>query len=181
MPVPTWTSLRLPAGALPASYPRLLVLFDGVCTLCDGTVNWLIARDAAPGNGRLRFAALQSRAAQPVLAAAGLAADAESALDSILLVERDGEGEGGGGGATVYRRSTAILRIAGHLPQPWPAAASALLACVPVVLRDAAYGCVAAYRYRVFGRSEDCLRPTPAIRARFLDIEELMADGKKRA
>jgi predicted DCC family thiol-disulfide oxidoreductase YuxK len=174
MPAPSWTSLSLPAGALPAGvdYSRV-VLFDGVCTLCDGTVNFLIARDGA---ARLRFAALQSRAAAPVLAACGLDADPAAALDSILFVER---ARGGGGGYTVFRRSTAVLRIASELPAPWaPLAAAAL--CVPAALRDAAYGCVAAYRYRVFGKSEDCLRPTAAIRARFLDADELQAAGRSK-
>lgn len=186
---PSWTSLFIPAGALPAGFDRV-VLFDGVCTLCDGTVNFLIARDV---NRSLRFCALQSAAAQPVLTACGLKPNSDDSLGSILFVELAAGGEEAppppGGPSTapspryvVYRKSTAILKIAAHLPGPlWPAVASSALFCVPVLLRDAIYTCVATHRYRVFGKSEDCLRPTAAIRSRFLDAEELRAGPPPRA
>ena len=184
---PSWTSLVVPAGALPAGFDRV-VLFDGVCTLCDGTVNFLIARDVGCA---LRFCALQSAAARPVLAACGLAPNSDDALASILFVERAAGGEeappppGGPSSApspryVVHRKSTAVLRIAAYLPGPLLPAAAAAALCVPALLRDAAYTCVATHRYRVFGKSEDCLRPTAAIRARFLDAEELRA-GPPRA
>ncbi|MGL4550658.1 MAG: thiol-disulfide oxidoreductase DCC family protein [Gemmataceae bacterium] len=128
-----------------------IVLFDGVCRFCDGGVNWLIDRDPA---GRLRFAALQSAAGQRLLTRFGLPAHD---FDTMVLVE----------GERFYTRSTAVLRIAGHLGLPWKLGAAFLL--MPAFLRDPLYGLVAANRYRLFGTLDACRVPTPEFRARFLD------------
>ncbi len=131
------------------------ILFDGVCNLCNGFVQFVIRHDAA---GRFRFAALQSAAGQALLVAVGHSALAATAADpdSVLLVE----------GGRVYTHSTAVLRIAGHLGGAWRAAAVGWL--LPRTWRDALYRYVARHRYRWFGRQESCLLPTPALRARFL-------------
>ncbi|MBJ6145176.1 thiol-disulfide oxidoreductase DCC family protein [Hymenobacter sp. BT559] len=131
------------------------ILFDGVCNLCNGFVQAVIRYDAA---GRFRFAALQSDAAQALLAAAGQPHLAGSAAgpDSVVLVE-DGR---------VYTHSTAVLRIAGHLGALGQVAQVGWL--LPRTWRDALYRYVARHRYRWFGRQESCLLPTPALRARFL-------------
>src|SRR3954468_19657933 len=111
-----------------------IVLFDGVCKFCNGGVNFLIDHDPA---GRLRFAALQSRTGQELLARFGLpTAD----FDSMVLVEGD----------RFWLRSEAVLRIAGHLPAPWRYATALLL--MPEFLRDPLYGLMAANRYRWFGQ-----------------------------
>jgi predicted DCC family thiol-disulfide oxidoreductase YuxK len=119
---------------------RALVLFDGVCNLCNGVVRFIIARDPA---GRFRFAPLTLEASQPA--------------ESLVLVEA----------GKTYTRSAAVLRIARGLRFPWPLLAAFLLA--PRPLRDLLYDFVARRRYRWFGKRDTCMAPTPDIRARFPD------------
>ena len=107
-----------------------VVLFDGVCNLCNGFVQFVIERDPS---GRFQFAALQSEAARRVLAAH----DAPNPLaDSVVLIE---EGK-------VYTGSAAALRIASGLRFPWPLAG--VLLAIPRGLRDGIYAGVARRRYR---------------------------------
>jgi predicted DCC family thiol-disulfide oxidoreductase YuxK len=129
-----------------------VVLFDGVCNLCSGTVNFLIDRDP---RGELRFAALQSPAAAALLRSLGHPPPGPEP-DSILLVE----------GGRVYERSTAAIRIARHLGGAWRLLG--LLVVVPRPVRDAVYRFVAARRYRWFGKADACRVPTPELQARFL-------------
>lgn len=130
------------------------MLFDGVCNLCNGFVQFVIRHDAA---ARFRFAALQSEAGQALLLAAGHALPTgPTGPDSVLLVV----------GGRVYSHSAAVLRIAGLLGGFWRVAAVGWL--VPRPWRDAAYRFVARHRYRWFGRQDSCWLPTPALRARFL-------------
>ncbi len=131
------------------------ILFDGVCNLCNGFVQFLIRHDP---HGRFRFAALQSEAGQTLLAAHGqphLVA-ALASPDSIVLVEDH----------QVYTHSAAVLRIAQHLGGIWRLAAVGWL--LPRSWRDALYRYVARNRYRWFGRQESCWLPTPELRSRFL-------------
>ena len=131
-----------------------VVLFDGVCNLCQWSVRFIIARDR---RGAFRFAALQSHEGRALLAAHG----ATAALpDSIVLLE-DGR---------AYTESTAVLRIARQLDGAWPLLYA--LVAVQRPLRDALYRIVARNRYRWFGRQQACMLPTPALRARFLDADE---------
>jgi predicted DCC family thiol-disulfide oxidoreductase YuxK len=130
---------------------RSIVLFDGICNLCSGSVAFVIARD--PG-GRFAFAALQTDAARTLLRQVSAP---ESLPDSIVLIE-DGR---------VYTRSTAALRIARGLRFPWPLA-SAFFA-VPRPVRDWVYDAVARNRYRWFGQRAVCMMPTPDIRRRFIE------------
>ena len=131
-----------------------LILFDGVCNLCNGAVLFVIDRDP---HARFRFAPLQSAEARRRLAAHGPEAERMAdALSSILLLE-DGR---------LHTRSTAALRIARRLTWPWPLLSA--LTIVPNVVRDAVYDWVARHRYRWFGREEACRIPTPSLRARFL-------------
>jgi predicted DCC family thiol-disulfide oxidoreductase YuxK len=130
-----------------------VVLFDGVCNLCNGAVNFIIDRDP---DGYFRFAPLQSGVAEQIMEGrGGVGAD----LDTIMLVEDD----------EVFVRSTAALRIARHLSGPWPLLYAFIV--VPRPLRDAVYEWVAANRYRWFGRRDQCRVPTPELKARFLDDE----------
>jgi predicted DCC family thiol-disulfide oxidoreductase YuxK len=133
-----------------------VVLFDGVCNLCNSSVLFIIKRDR---RGRFRFAALQSDAGASLLASSAPAGPAGPALplpDSIVLVE-DG---------CVLTQSTAALRIARRLRFPWPLLYA--LAIVPRPIRDLIYAWIARNRYRWFGRRDRCMVPTPELRARFL-------------
>ncbi len=128
-----------------------VVLFDGVCNLCNAVVSFIIERDRA---GRYRFASLQGRAGARLLRAHGMCADD---VDSVLLVD----------GGQVYARSTAALRIARGLGWPW--ALLGVFCLVPPFLRDRVYDLVARRRYAWFGRSDSCRVPLPHERERFLD------------
>lgn len=127
-----------------------VVLFDGTCVFCERSVRFVAMRD--PG-GYFRFGASQNDAARELLAAFG---ETRETTRSLLLIE-DG---------VLYRKSTAVLRIARRLPAPWNWAAVFLL--VPRPLRDAVYAVVAAVRHRVAGRSNACDIPPPEIRRRMI-------------
>ncbi len=131
------------------SRPSTIVLFDGVCNLCNAAVNFIIDRDP---RAVFHFAPLQSDIGQALTRQWHLEHE-----DTIVLVE-DGR---------CYVRSTAALRIARRLGGAWPLL-SVLLA-VPAPLRDAAYRFVARHRYRWFGTRDACRLPTPELRSRFLD------------
>jgi predicted DCC family thiol-disulfide oxidoreductase YuxK len=128
-----------------------VLLFDGVCNLCNGAIRFVVRHDTAE---RFRFAPLQSDAARRLTADC----DADpSDLDSVVLVE-DGE---------CHVRSEAALRTARHLASPYDRLWA--LRFVPRPLRDAVYDLVAEHRYDVFGRREECMVPSPELEARFLD------------
>lgn len=145
-----------------ASEEGPIILFDGVCNLCNGAVKWVIRYDR---HARFRFASLQSETARRLIAENGPSLQQGSggrgsgmALpDSVVLIA-DGR---------VRVKSDAALGIARRLGWPWRAAAAGLI--VPRVLRDAVYAWVARHRYRWFGKRDACMVPTPGMRARFLD------------
>lgn len=126
-----------------------MLLFDGVCNLCNGAVDFVLRHERAP---TLQFAALQSVAGIELLRAHGVA----PALETMVLVEP----------GRVSVRSTAALRVARHLRAPWSWAFAWLI--VPRPLRDLVYRVVARNRLRWFGERETCRVPTPELRARFL-------------
>jgi predicted DCC family thiol-disulfide oxidoreductase YuxK len=128
-----------------------VVLFDGVCNFCDGTVAFIIDHDP---HGHFQFAALQSEAARPFLERCGLPA---RCFDALVLVEEQ----------RCYTRSTAALRIVRRLGRPW--SLLYVLIVVPRPLRDALYVWLAANRYRWFGKRDACAVPGPGSRRRFLD------------
>jgi len=130
-----------------------VVLFDGVCNLCSGSVQFLIEHDP---EAKLRFAPLQSAVARELLEGVGLH---DYDFDSIVLVE----------GEEYYTKSTAALRIARRLDRPWSLLWT--LRYVPRVLRDAVYDVVASSRYAVFGKKDRCMVPTPDVRDRFLAVD----------
>ena len=127
-----------------------IVLFDGVCNLCSGSVQFLLKRDP---EGRFRFASLQSDAGRSLMIEHRLDPDA---LSSVVVVE---EGR-------AWQESSAALRIARHLPGAWKLLR--VFAVVPRPIRDAVYRWIARNRYRWFGKTEACWLPTPELRARFL-------------
>lgn len=140
-----------PVSSSPTHQISSVILFDGVCNLCNGAVQFIIARDPA---AHFHFAALQSEASARLIATTGAR---EPLPDSMVLVE-DGR---------VWTRSAAALRIARRLKFPWPAAYAMIV--VPRPLRDWVYNLVARNRYGWFGRRDACMVPTPGLRARFLE------------
>jgi predicted DCC family thiol-disulfide oxidoreductase YuxK len=127
-----------------------IVLFDGTCGFCEGSVRFIARRDPV---GYFQFAPSQWPQAQALLGAHGLTREAAR---SLVLIE----------GNQVYLRSTASLRIAARLTAPWRWARVLLL--VPSPLRDAVYRVVAAVRQRLAGRSNACEIPPPELRGRLL-------------
>lgn len=127
-----------------------IVLFDGVCNLCSGSVQFVLKRDP---EARFRFASLQSEAGQTIQAEHGLD---PGVLSSVLLLE---EGR-------LYRESDAALRIARHLPGAWKLLT--VFKIIPRPIRDGMYRFIARNRYRWFGKAETCWLPTPELRGRFL-------------
>lgn len=133
---------------------QAIVLFDGVCNLCTGAVQFIIQRDP---QGYFRFASLQSEYAQALLREHNMSIPLDGRDDTVALIE-DGR---------IYTHSDAGLRIARRLSGPVRLAAPLIL--IPRFIRDAVYRLIARYRYRVFGRQDVCWMPTPELRARFLD------------
>jgi len=126
-----------------------VILFDGTCAFCEGSVRFIAARDS----GYFKFGASQTPEARGLLEQHHV--DRESAR-SIVLIE-DGN---------VYLRSTASLRIARRLGAPWKFAGVFLR--VPLPVRDAVYRVIAAVRHRLAGESNACEIPPPEIRARLI-------------
>jgi predicted DCC family thiol-disulfide oxidoreductase YuxK len=113
-------------------------------------VLFLIAHDK---DARLRLGSLQSLPGQALLRWCGRRLDD---FDTILFIER----------GQAHFKSTAVLRILRYLPWPWPLLSLVLV--IPLFLRDPCYDLVAQNRYRLFGRQETCMMPTPEVVKRFL-------------
>lgn len=126
-----------------------IVLFDGVCNFCNGAVNFIINHDP---NKKFRFAPLQSEIGQELQQKHGIGDD----IDSIVLVEDD----------KAYTHSTAGLRVARTMGGIWSLAYIFII--VPAPIRDFFYKLFARNRYRLFGRQDACVLPTPDVRERFL-------------
>jgi len=135
-----------------------ILLYDGVCGLCNRSVQFILRHDKAAA---FRFASLQSSFAAPVLARHGAN---PSDLDTVYLLtncEQPGE--------SLLPRSEAVLFVLGRLGGFWRIVAL-LFRCIPRAVDDWAYRRVAHNRYRIFGRYETCPLPTEDTRARFLDV-----------
>lgn len=129
----------------------MIVVFDAQCLLCNGWVQFLLRHDR---KGTFKFASIQGAVGQQLLANEGLKVDG---LQTLLLVD----------GPRTWQQSAAILRVLHGLGWPWRLAWLAWL--VPAFVRDPLYRLVAANRYRVFGRADACILPSPEHAARFLD------------
>ncbi|MCD9188883.1 MAG: thiol-disulfide oxidoreductase DCC family protein [Pyrinomonadaceae bacterium] len=127
-----------------------IVLFDGVCNFCNGSVNFIIEHDKAD---YFRFAPLQSEIGQNLLEKHGID---KFETDSVIVIEDE----------KAYTHSTAALRVARKLDGIW--SFFYIFRFVPAFIRDFAYKLFAKYRYKLFGRQDACMMPTPEIRARFL-------------
>ncbi|MBL9133257.1 MAG: thiol-disulfide oxidoreductase DCC family protein [Verrucomicrobiaceae bacterium] len=129
----------------------LLLLFDGVCHLCDGSVRFLVRHDR---HARLKFAPIQSELGQKLYRQHGL--DPAEPHTMLFITPRG-----------AFSASSAVIEIARALGGIWSLAV--MLKAIPRPLRDAAYLFIARNRYRWFGRHEACLLPTPELRARMLE------------
>ena len=131
---------------------KKIILFDGVCNLCNGAVLWIIRRDS---RDIFRFASLQSEAGRELTRERHIDT---GQVDSIILIDP---------GVAYYLKSDAALEIArelkgyGTLPL--------LLGWIPKSIRDGIYDLVARNRYRMFGKKQECMVPTPELKARFLE------------
>lgn len=127
-----------------------IVLFDGVCNLCNSSVQFIIKKDP---KGYFKFASLQSEVGYDLLTQYGL----NQNMDSIVLIENK----------TIYMRSTAALRICMKLHGFWKFLAIFLI--VPPSIRDFLYKIVANNRYHWFGKRDSCMLPTPEMKNRFIN------------
>lgn len=132
-------------------YNKPIILFDGVCNLCNGVVKFIIKRDPT---GKFLFAPLQGETGQRLLEQYNLPKDD---FESFVLIDN----------GSAYQKSTAALRIAKHLGRGWQFFYGFII--LPTFLRNAIYSFIANNRYRWFGRQESCMMPTPDIKKRFLN------------
>ncbi|MBA4130856.1 MAG: thiol-disulfide oxidoreductase DCC family protein [Hyphomicrobium sp.] len=130
-------------------------LFDSVCLLCSGAVRYTLQHEKAP---TIRFVAIQSRDGRTRARQYGIDPDEP---DSFLFIE-DGR---------ALTKSDGVLALVQHLNGP--ARLATIGRVVPRIVRDWLYDRIAGNRYRLFGRSETCLRPDAATRGRFVLPEEL--------
>ena len=130
--------------------PFSIVMFDGQCNLCNGSVKFIIRHDP---RRRFRFVSLQSDSGRKIVEGHGRNPED---VDTILLLEN----------GRLYERSTVALRVARALTVPWPLLYALIV--VPPPLRDLVYRWIARNRYRWFGKTDACMMPTPDMRARFL-------------
>ncbi len=127
-----------------------IILFDGVCNLCNGSVNFFITRDK---RDLFRFAALQSDIGIELQKRLNI--DHEN-IESFILIE----------GNRYYKKSTAALRVASMLGFPYSLLYPLLL--IPASIRNMVYEIVAKYRYKWFGKKEYCRIPAPEEKEKFL-------------
>jgi len=130
---------------------KSIILFDGVCNLCNSSVQFIIKRDKKQ---RFLYASLQSDAAQSILLQFQLK---NNDFNSIILVENE----------KIYKKSTAILKITKDLNSIWKLGYVFII--IPKFIRDFVYTIVAINRYKWFGKKETCMVPTKELAIRFLD------------
>ena len=132
---------------------KSIILFDGVCNLCNGFVKFVIPRDR---NNRFLFGALQENYSKNLLATFNLPSDK---ITTIVLIEK----------GKVYTQSDAVLRIAKQLDGVWKWSYAFII--LPKPARDWVYKLVAKSRYKIFGKRESCMIPTPELNQRFLHAD----------
>ena len=127
-----------------------VILFDGICNLCSGSVQFILKRDKEK---KFLFASLQSPYGQDLLKQFDLPVNI---FNSFILFDN----------GKVLTRSTAALKIFSQL-KGWKWVK--VFGAVPKFIRDAVYNLIARNRYKWFGKKEECWVPTPELKARFLD------------
>lgn len=139
-----------------------IVAFDGLCNLCNSTVNWIIDHDpkqqfkfiALQDIARLKTGNTEKQEAYALLKNELI--DASSVLSSVLLIEN----------GQLYKKSTAVLRICRQLSGLYPVLHTYII--IPRALRDLVYDFIAHNRYKWFGKREQCRVPSPDVKQRFL-------------
>ncbi len=128
-----------------------VILFDGVCNFCNSAVNFVLKRDRKK---QIYFAPLQTETGKKLLQQYNLPADD---MQSFVFIEK----------GKAYTRSTAALRVCRYLTALWPLCYGAII--VPKFIRNAIYDLIAKRRYKWFGIKQECMIPTPEVKARFLN------------
>lgn len=131
---------------------KMLILFDGVCNLCNSSILYIIRRDK---KGVFLFTPLQSELGRQLAEQRGIDT---STTDSIILLEPN---------VAYYTKSTAALKIGMAFGGGWKLLA--VLEWIPAVIRDFIYDIVAKNRYKWFGKRDKCMVPTPELQEKFLD------------
>lgn len=156
-----------------------VLLYDGVCNLCNGWVNFVIDRDA---QSHYKFASLQGEAGRALMARVGKNPDD---LSTLVLVEWQQKSvqqtpliPENGAIEQVFIKSEAVLRVVEDVGgRIMGTGAYTVRNLIPRIVRDFVYSnCVAPNRYLLFGKSESCRRITPALKPRFLDLDQTSAD-----
>lgn len=130
---------------------KSIILFDGVCNLCNASVNFIIKHDK---KAHFKFASLQSDAAKELL----LQYNSKNInYDSIILIEN----------ASLYIKSTAALRISRNLNGSYKLLYAFII--IPTFIRDWVYNYIAKNRFKWYGKKDSCMIPTPELKNRFLD------------
>jgi len=130
---------------------EIVLLFDGVCNLCNGVVRFIIPLEPA---GKIKFAPLQSNSGQKILKKFGLP---QKKIETFVLIKNN----------RFYIKSSAVLEILKSLNFFWPL--GYLFKGIPRFIRDGVYDLVAKYRLKIFGSREACMVPTPDLKNRFIE------------
>ncbi len=128
-----------------------IILFDGVCNLCNSAVNFVIKRDK---KNLIQFGALQSETAHQLL---GNYKIHIRDMESFIFIDEE----------KLYTQSTAALRVCRYLTGLWPLLYGFII--VPPFVRDGIYRWIAKNRYKWFGQKNECMVPTPELKAKFLN------------
>jgi len=128
---------------------RYLLLFDGVCNLCNEYVQFIVQRDP---NAQFVFAPLQSKIGKKVLEQHGYSSNS---LNTVMLLKK----------GILYKESDVALEVTKDLSGLWPSLA--IFKLIPSFIRNPIYRWIAKNRYRWFGKKETCMVPTPELQARF--------------
>mmetsp|Transcript_32777 Transcript_32777/g.52757 ORF Transcript_32777/g.52757 Transcript_32777/m.52757 type:complete len:261 (+) Transcript_32777:3-785(+) len=158
-----------------------VLLYDGVCNLCNGWVNFVLDRDP---NSRYKFAALQGEAGKAMMKRVGKDPDDLSTLvlvewqlqDTAQQPQRVPMLQESGPSEIVYIKSEAVLRVVEDIGGAVLGRAAYIVRkVIPRVVRDFVYSnCVAPNRYLIFGKDATCRRITPALKPRFLDLDQVV-------
>lgn len=129
-----------------------IILFDGICNLCNGSVRFIIEHEISP---LFRLASIQSETGKQLLRWCGLP---DEFSDAVIYIEN----------GNIHLGSTAALKIGQRLKLPWSVISSAGL-LVPRIIRDWVYRQIGTHRYEWFGKRDACMVPTKESKARFYD------------
>tara|TARA_R110002050_G_scaffold56512_1_gene127017 strand:- start:118888 stop:119295 length:408 start_codon:yes stop_codon:yes gene_type:complete len=131
---------------------KKIILFDGVCNLCNASIQLVIKHDK---KDEYRFAALQSEHGRKMTAERHIDT---TAIDSIILIEP---------GVAYYTKSTAVLKVGKNFGGLW--SLLAVFEWIPEGIRNVVYDFIAKNRYKWYGKKDSCMIPTPELKAKFLD------------